>query len=734
MPIKFDSATQAFAISSAKFSYLLQVLPSGHLAHVYWGAPIEATSIPHALVTNLDRAFSPVPDVERRGFSLDTLPQELPSYGNSDFRSSAVQVQRTDGSTVSNLRYKEHRIFAGKPGLEGLPATYVEDDSEATTLEIDLYDDLSGLTATLSYSVFESVGALTRSVRLTNGGTESLNLDRVLSASVDFRSDDYEFLHLTGAWARERDLYRTPLRPGGQWVESRRGASGHDHNPFFALVSKGAGENHGEAYGFNLVYSGSFIAGAEVAQYLTTRAQVGINPFDFNWLLEPGESFQAPEAVLVYSASGLGEMSRTFHQLYRTRLVRGQWRDRERPVLINSWEASYFKIDEATIMKLARTAAKAGIELLVMDDGWFGHRDNDHTSLGDWYVHPEKFPNGLEPLARQINDLGMTFGLWFEPEMVSPDSDLYRAHPDWCLHVPGRSRTQARQQLILDLSRTDVQDAIIQMVGDILSTVPIAYVKWDMNRNMTEIGSALLPPERQRETAHRYMLGLYRVLETITARFPEVLFESCSGGGGRFDPGILYYMPQTWTSDNTDAISRLNIQHGTSFAYPAASMGAHVSASPNHQVGRETSLEIRGAVALAGNFGYEMDLNELSEQELEIVAQQVALCKEVRGLVQTGDFYRLKSPFEGNETAWMFVSSNQREALAIHVKVLSRANAPLSWLKFQGLDAGLQYEVTPVLPASEPIIIGGDVLMNVGLRTNHGGHDFDAHVWRLKAV
>jgi alpha-galactosidase len=369
-----------------------------------------------------------------------------------------------------------------------------------------------------------------------------------------------------------------------------------------------------------------------------------------------------------------------------------------------------------------------------MDDGWFGRRDDDTTSLGDWWVHREKFPRGLEPLARQINELGMKFGLWFEPEMISPDSDLYREHPDWCLHVPDRSRTEARNQLILDLSRADVQDAIIRMVGEVLATVPIGYVKWDMNRNMTEVGSALLGVSQQRETAHRYMLGLYRVLEELTTRFPEVLFESCSGGGGRFDPGILHYMPQTWTSDNTDAISRLGIQHGTSLVYPAISMGAHVSASPNHQVGRDTSLATRGIVAMAGTFGYEMDLNDLSDEELELVSDQVSLYKEIRSLVQFGEFYRLKSPFESNETAWMFVNAEQTEAVVMHVKVLSRANAPLLTLKLKGLNPNKDYLVGEV-SAKQPKewTLGGDVLMQAGLRPHHAGHDFNATMWRLTA-
>ncbi|HEX8235241.1 MAG TPA: alpha-galactosidase [Abditibacteriaceae bacterium] len=745
MNIHYDETHRTFHLQTPGSSYILQVTESGYVAHIYWGARLRALDPALLLESERDRSFSPHSDPSTPGFSLDTLPQEFPTYGTSDFRTPALEVRLSDGSSLLDLRYRTHRILPGKAALPGLPALYVEDEGEADTLELELFDARSGLLATLSYSVFAAANALTRSVRLRNEGSEPIEVLRCLSASVDFSHSEFEMLHLSGAWARERDEYRARLRPGAQSIESRRGAGGHEHNPFFALLSPGASEERGEVYAFNFVYSGNFVGGAEVAQYSTTRAQIGLNPIDFCWQLEAGEEFQAPEAVLVYSPCGLGEMSRTFHRLYRTRLCRGKWRDRERPVLINSWEANYFNISQEKMEALGRTASEAGIELLVMDDGWFGHRDDDTTSLGDWFVHRDKFPHGLEPLVSRINAMGLGFGLWFEPEMVSPDSELYRAHPDWCLHVPHRRRTTSRNQLILDLSRAEVCDFIVDSVSKILSSAPITYVKWDMNRNMTEVGSGALPPQRQRETAHRYMLGLYRVLETLTQKFPDVLFESCSGGGGRFDPGMLFYMPQTWTSDNTDAISRLRIQHGTSLVYPPISMGAHVSASPNHQVGRSTPLSTRGVVSMGGNFGYELDLNRLSEEDRTQIRQQVAFYKTVRPLVQFGELYRLHSPFEANQTAWMMVSDDRKEALVFFVQVLSEANAPFSRLKLAGLDADADYMVREVFwaapharagkkPRPTEARMGGDVLCHAGLHLPNRGGDFFSRMWHLRAV
>ncbi|MED4905952.1 alpha-galactosidase [Parageobacillus thermoglucosidasius] len=728
MAIVFHPANKTFHLQANDTSYVMQIVRSGYLAHLYWGKKVRHYRESNPLQF-FDRGFSPNPDPSDRTFSLDTLPQEYPAYGNTDFRTPAYQVQLENGSTISDLRYKTHRIYKGKPKLEGLPATYVENENEAETLEIILEDHVTGLHVTLFYTVYERWNVITRSVRFDNNGSERIKLLRALSMNVDFRDDHFDFLHLFGAHCRERYIERKPLFVGTQSVESRRGASSHQQNPFIALLRKNANEDEGIVYAFNFVYSGNFLAQVEVDQFHTTRVSMGINPFDFTWLLEPGESFQTPEVVMVYSDKGLNGMSQTFHQLYRTRLARGVYRERERPILINNWEATYFDFNEEKILHIAKTAAELGIELFVLDDGWFGKRDNDRSSLGDWFVNKQKLPNGLEGLAKSINQMGMQFGLWVEPEMVSVDSELYRKHPDWCIHVPNRPRSEGRNQLVLDYSRKEVCDYIIQVISDVLASAPISYVKWDMNRHMTEIGSAALPPERQRETAHRYILGLYRVMEEITSRFPHVLFESCSGGGGRFDPGMLYYMPQTWTSDNTDAVSRLKIQYGTSLVYPISAMGAHVSAVPNHQVHRMTSLEMRGHVAMSGNFGYELDLTKLSEEEKAIVKQQVAFYKDIRSLVQFGTFYRILSPFEGNETAWMFVSEDKSEAFVAYFRVLAEANAPLSFIRLKGLDPEKDYEL---IGSGE--IYGGDELMYVGLNVPQRRGDFISVIWRLRAA
>ncbi|MCD7034107.1 alpha-galactosidase [Metabacillus sp. GX 13764] len=728
MGIFFNEEQKTFHLQGKDTSYVLQVYGDGYLAHLYWGKRLRQYRHSNTLQF-VDRAFSGNPfSAKDRTFSLDTLPQEYPGYGNTDFRAPAYELQHKNGTTVTDLRYEKHEIFDGKPRLEGLPAVYTEDNQEAATLEITLKDQASGVKVILLYTVFHDRNVIARSARIINGGIDQISVLRALSANVDFRDDEFDFLQLSGAWGRERYMERNSLRPGIQSIESRRGASSHQQNPFMALLRKGAGEESGEVFGFSFVYSGSFLAQAEVDQFHNTRVSLGINPFDFSWVLESGESFQCPEAIMVHSHEGLGGMSRTYHDLYRSRLARGQYRDKERPILVNNWEATYFDFTPEKIEEIAKAGQELGIELFVLDDGWFGKRNDDKTSLGDWFVNKEKLPGGLDGLAERVNRLGLQFGLWVEPEMVSEDSELYRKHPDWCLHVPNHDRSTSRDQLVLDFSREDVCKAITEAIAGALASAPIQYVKWDMNRSMTEIGSAALPPERQRETAHRYMLGLYSVMETLTSEFPDILFESCSGGGGRFDPGILYYMPQTWTSDNTDAVSRLKIQYGTSLVYPVIAIGAHVSAVPNHQVDRITSMGTRGAAAMSGNLGYELDLTELTEQEKEKVKEQIAFYKGIRTIVQFGDFYRLKSPFEGNETAWMFVKQDKSEAVAFFFRVLAEPNAPFGRVKLHGLDEDKTYQI-----AETGQVYGGDELAHSGLSIPASlNGDFQSLVWRIK--
>lgn len=700
-------------------SYILDIMDNEQLGHVYWGKRINNMSKKKRL------------ENDHTGI-LTALAQEYPAYGTLDYRYPAYQVQLDNGTTITELKYHSHQISKGKEKLEGLPATYVENEEEADTLKIDLIDELAGLLVSLSYTVFKDCPAITRSVKFKNIGERELDLVRALSTSVDFPDSDYQILQLSGAWARERDIVKKPVEQGVVTIDSKRGNSSHEQNPFIALMREDADEYHGDVYGFSLVYSGNFLAQAEVNRYQQTRVTMGINPFDFNWKLEPSESFQTPEVVMVYSDSGLNNMSQVYHSLYRTRLARGKYRDQVRPILINNWEATYFDFTTDKLLKLVKEASELGIELFVLDDGWFGHRNDDTSSLGDWFVNEDKLSGGLEYLAEEINELGMKFGLWFEPEMISPDSKLYQEHPDWCIHVPERKRSLLRTQLMLDLSRQEVCDYVIERVSSILDSVNISYVKWDMNRQMSEIGSATLADERQRETAHRYMLGLYHIMEEITARFPEVLFESCAGGGGRFDPGMLHYMPQTWTSDNTDAVERLKIQYGTSVVYPLSAMGAHVSAVPNHQVGRITPLKTRGDVAMFGNFGYELDITKLSDDEKEAIIKQVKYYKNIRELVQQGRYYRLLSPFAGGDTAWMVVSEGKGEALVGYYKVLAEPNTVNASFKLKGLDPNKQYKV-----AGTEEVYGGDELMYSGLKINIKGFnnwDFRSFIWKLESI
>lgn len=727
MSIWVDEEQKIFHLQSKDTSYIMRVVKGRYLAHVYWGKKIHTPDVENAQL-NRWISFGAAPDGSDKSYSLDYIRQEYPTGCQTDYRMPAVQAVFEDGSRAVELVYESYRILPGKPGLQGLPAAYVENEEEADTLEITLSDTLKHMKVILMYTVYKELDVITRSVKIRNESAERIRLEKAVSASVDFETSDYELLDLPGAWGRERHIEKTKLRSGIQELQSRRGASSHQMNPFFALAEPGAGEDRGKVYGFALVYSGNFTAGAEVDQIFQTRAWIGLNGYDFSWLLESGETFQTPEAVMVYSSEGFGKMSRTFHQLFRTRLVRGRYRDEVRPILANNWEATYFDFDEEKILGLARTAKELGIELLVLDDGWFGKRNSDTCSLGDWYVNKEKLPDGIAALAQKVNEAGVKFGLWFEPEMVSPDSDLYRAHPDWCIHIPGRERTECRNQLTLDLSRKEVCDYLIKTIGGILDQVEISYVKWDMNRHMTELGSAGLPPERQKEMPHRYMLGLYRVLEEIVSSHPDVLFESCSGGGGRFDAGMLYYMPQTWTSDDTDAVERLYIQYGTSLCYPVSAMGAHVSAVPNHQANRVTSLKMRGDVAMSGNFGYELDLMKFTEEEKEEVKKQVAVYKELREFLPFAQMYRLENPFEGNAAAWQFISEDGNQIFAVYFRILCEVNPGISRMKFTALDPDARYEII-----GEDQIYYGDELMEIGLVADFWG-DFQSRTWRLKKL
>ncbi|MBR3503998.1 MAG: alpha-galactosidase [Clostridia bacterium] len=721
MPISFNESDKVFHLQGKTFSYCLMLHPEQGLLNLYWGS-----RLPDGEITYLINSFWGLASFD---LGANRFPTELPTRGTGYYGTPAVCALNAQGNDLTKLTYVSHAIVPGKRRLEGLPAVYTEADSEATTLVITLKDALTGLTVEAEYTVLEDLDALTRSLRLTNGGAERLTLTHMQSASAPLYGDDYELINLNGAWARERQVVRTPLGRANTRVESQRGASGHEQNPFIALVKKDTTEQAGSAWAMALVYSGSFLATAEVNNFYNTRMSIGLNPEVCRWQLDPGASFQTPEAILVYSAEGLNGMSHRFHRIIRTRVARGYWRDKVRPVLINNWEATYFGFNEELILNIARAAKEIGVELFVLDDGWFGKRDRDNCSLGDWVVDRRKLPGGIEGVARKVNELGLRFGLWFEPEMISPDSDLYRAHPDWCLHVDGRSRTEARQQLILDLSRKEVQDYVIEAVSSVLRSAPISYVKWDMNRNMTEYFSGDQTPDRQMETQHRYILGLYRVLEEITSAFPEVLFEGCSGGGGRFDAGFLYYMPQFWTSDDTDPVERLGIQYGTSFVYPPATMGAHVSASPNHQTGRATSIKMRADVALGGNFGFELDLNKLTQEEIEACRKAVETVKAVRGTLQQGEFTRLESPFEGNFAAWQFVGNEGRDVVLCAYQRLVAPNPGCHRVFMTGLCPDARYR-----DAESGQVFSGAALMHAGLPLRPIRSDFGSWIFRFERV
>ncbi len=683
MSIFYDENQKSFYLGAGKASYVLHVDEDGRLLNQHWGARVPDGA--------LSPDFSHYPTLASFDPRTNALPWELPTRGSGWYGEPAVAATNAKGDDMVQLTYVSHAIYMGKNRLPGLPATFARREGDAETLEIELMDRLTGLRVTAVYGVFERTGAITRSLRLKNESGEDMQINGVLSASAPVHGSGYDVIHLKGAWARERHVMRQTQGEGEYRIFSQRGASGHEANPFLALCEKSATEFSGEVWAVSLVYSGSFEALSYVNNTENSRLSIGMNPDVFTWKLEPGETFVSPEAAMVYSPDGLNGMSHAFHRLYSENLMRSKWFERDRPILINNWEATYFNFNEEKILQIARRAKELGVEMLVLDDGWFGKRNTDNCSLGDWVVNPEKLPGGLNGLSDRLHDLGLKFGLWFEPEMISPDSDLYRAHPDWCLHVDGRARVEMRNQLILDLSRKEVQDYIIESVSAVLESARIEYVKWDMNRNMTEPFSGAQTPERQKETQHRYMLGLYRVLEEITARFPEILFESCSGGGGRFDPGMLYYMPQTWTSDDSDAAERMFIQYGTSFVYPPCAMGAHVSAVPNHQTGRTTAMQTRGDVALGGNFGFELDLSQLSDADAETVRRLIEREKQVRTLVRTGEFTRLLSPFDHPYAAWQFRARDNSEALICAYRLMTRPATPHLLLRASGLDESAVY-------------------------------------------
>lgn len=737
MPIIYHEKSKTFHLFNEDVSYVMKVSAGGHLVQLHYGQRLhDRESFDHLLEMS-PRPMSVCYFDDDPAYSLEHLRQEYPTYGIGDMRPPAIDVVAPNGSPLLDLGYRGHEILEGKPPMEGLPSTYVERADEARTLIVELADGKTGVEVRLFYTIFSDMPIVARHAEIVYKGAEELRVNCALSMALDLPDADFEMVDLVGAWARERHVDVRPLHPGAQGIYSLRGCSSHHFNPFLALRRPTCDEHQGEAYGFSLVYSGNFMAQVDVDSYHVTRVRMGIHPEHFEWRLSAGESFVTPEVVLAYSADGMNALSQAYHRLYRARLARGVWRDRVRPILVNNWEATYFDFSEEQLLEIARTAADLGIELFVLDDGWFTNRSGEDAGLGDWEVDTSKLPHGLSGFSSRLADLGLLFGLWIEPEMVSRGTRLYEEHPEWVLHEPGRRPHQGRNQYVLDFSNPDVVDYLFARLERVLDGSGVAYVKWDMNRSMSDAYSCVAGANEQGTVMHRYILGVYRLYGLLCKRFPEILFESCASGGARFDPGMLAYAPQCWTSDDTDAVERLKIQYGTSLVYPISSMGAHVAAVPNHQLDRITSLGMRANVAFFGVFGYELDLSELGERGCQRVREQVDFMKRHRELLQFGTFFRLKSPFEGNEAAWMVVSSDRRHAIVGYYRILQEVNVGFRRVRLAGLDPSLLYQI-----AGKEEQIFGDELMGVGLITSdesssgscQGEGDFASRIYVLDAV
>lgn len=723
MNICFEQERGTITLLTEHTAYQMQIGPNDYLLHTYYGRRCQEDF--SYLHLERDCGFSPNPYAlsASRGFSLDTMPQEYSGSNGADFRLPCIMQKNTDGIMGVDMHYVHHEIRQGKYGLSGLPSACAKEEDAVETLSVILYDAASGLEAELLYGVYPHADVITRAVRIRNTGNVKLKLEKAASACLDLPFGDWDCVDFHGRHAMERLTERVPLANGIRCISSERGYSSHQHNPFVILCERDASEDQGECYGLMLCYSGSHQTELELDQTGSVRAVSGLGERYFTWTLEPGECFETPELLLSFSASGLGELSRQYHRFLRQNLCRSAWTHKRRPVLLNSWEAAYLNFDEKLLLRLAKDARQLGVELLVLDDGWFGERDEDNRALGDWTPNLRKLPGGLNGLIQKVNAEGLKFGLWIEPEMVSENSTLYHQHPDWALKIPGRQPAIGRNQMVLDLSRKEISDWVYETVASLLRENNIEYIKWDMNRAMTDVFSATLPADRQGETAHRYMLGLYSVLDRLTSEFPEVLFEGCAGGGGRFDAGMLAYHPQIWCSDNTDAIARLRIQEGTSYGYPASAVGAHVSASPNHQTGRSVPFGTRAAVAMSGTFGYELDPAKLTEKERDEIIRQIARFHRVEDLVREGDYFRLTTGNNRRFTAWQFVSGDRTQSLITLVLTEPEGNPCPLHVRLKGLDPERSYRLTETVYAGcryqteekLPEVLSGAALMYGGL-------------------
>ena len=726
MGIVYSKSDRTFTIQTKNTTYQMQVDPYGFLLHLYYGKKTDGSCMDY-LLTYYDRGFSgnPFDAGDDRTYSMDALPQEYPSYGTGDYRSTALIVENADGSTACDLRYRSQHIFNGKYKIPGLPAVYA-DETERQTLEIVMEDAVTGVEVTLQYGVLPDYDVITRSEKIVYRGEGKICIRKAQSACLDFVQGKYDLLTFYGRHAMERTMQREPVTHGSHVIGSVRGTSSHQYNPMMILADENTTDQYGNCYAMSFVYSGNFKGETLKDQFGQTRALMGLQDEMFSYPLTEGETFYTPEVLLTFSGSGMNLLSQNLHRCIRQHICRGKYKESVRPVLVNSWEASYFDFDGDTLYELAKEAKHAGIDMLVLDDGWFGKRDDDNSGLGDWFVNEKKLGGILGDLIKRINDLGVKFGIWVEPEMISEDSDLYREHPDWALTIPGRNPVHARNQLVLDFSRKEVVDHIFDQICKVLDQGNIEYVKWDMNRSLMDVFSR--GTEDQGRVMYDYVLGLYDFLERIVTRYPDLLIEGCSGGGGRFDAGMMYYTPQIWCSDNTDALDRLQIQYGTSFGYPVSAVGSHVSAVPNHQTGRITSLHTRGVVAMAGTFGYELNLGKLSEEEKQEIRLQVEEYRKFAPLIQTGLYYRLSDPAREEYAAWAFVSEDQKEVLLNVVLQEIHGNMTVNYVKLQGLICSAIYRDTETGK-----IYNGAALMEAGIPMPVEMGEFKAYQMHLAA-
>ena len=736
MSIQVNASNRLFHLQTKHTSYVFHVIEDGSLGQLYYGPKIPFKDDYANLNTREEHDCTNTRTDEDVEFQAELLKQEYAGLGKGDYRYPAFQITYPNGSRTSEFQYRDYELKDGKARLTGLPSTFADDSNDSQTLTVKLAD--GDLELQLHYTIFADEDVIVRSTTFVNHG-KTVFLNRALSAQLDLPDANYDFIQFAGSWSRERHLHRSHLRPGTQSISSLRTASSHQENPFFMLARPHTDNNQGAVFGFNFVYSGNFLDSVEVDQFDTTRVLIGINPDEFGWKLNKGDSFQTPEAIFSYTDNGFNALSQQLGAFYAQHLINPHFAHQERPILINNWEATFMDFTEDKLMPIVKRAKELGIEMFVLDDGWFGHRDDDRSSLGDWFVDEKKFNHGIAGFAKRVHDLDMKFGLWFEPEMISIDSKLYQTHPEWMIKTPGRGQTPGRHQFVLDMSRQEVVDYLFELMSHIIQDAKLDYIKWDMNRNITEMYGADLPADQQLEFSHRYILGVYDLYDRLTKAFPDVLFESCASGGGRFDLGMMYYAPQAWCSDDTDAIERIKIQDGTSYGYTPSMWGAHVSAVPNDQVGRLTSIDTRAKVAYFGAFGYELDVTELSDEEQATIKQQVAFYKQYRKLFQFGTFYRLETPdTSDNVYGWETVSPDKQTAIGMRYQILNGANPAYIRYYFKGLDPERHYTVND---GSE--VFSGAELMNAGyfvprvmnrLQSPKVPSDFHADMFIVKAV